>query len=173
MYSRFIGAGALYFLRAKLQQSFKTSFIKDMHNNSTLLQLKEKNPHGSIDESTLRQQGQVYKSWHGSCAEKLCGKTESCTRKSNVPYVLNMQEDLFDEALHPADDEILADLQRSSDPPKELEQILSKLLEVSAKVLEPQLKPYLTGEHRHQHPKCCNSPNQLMSTTSTVNKFSG
>ena len=40
--------------------------------------------------------------------------------RENPMSILDMREDMCGQALHPADDEILADLQRPSDPPKEL-----------------------------------------------------
>ena len=148
--------GAFYFLRAKLldylhkycnnNTSFKTSLIRDLQNNSITLQL------GLLGKVLA---GPWMKVLYGNKSNSTNLGTVHVLKKSveqlkiareNPMSVLNMQEDLFAQALHPADDKILEYLQRPSDPPKELEQILSKLLEGSVNVLERQLQPYLTGE---------------------------
>ena len=86
--------------------------------------------------------------------------------QENPESILDMREDMFVQALHQAEYEILADLQRRSDPPKELEHILSKLLVGSVKVLEQQLKPYLTGE--------LSSPTyETLQIAKSASKFSG
>ena len=229
--------GVFYFLRAKpleyLQKycnnnntSFKTSLIKDMQNNSILLQLKALGLLGKVLMKALGLLGKVLMKALGLLGKVLMkalgllgkvltgpwsllqlkalgllgkvlmkalgllgkvlmkalgllGKVltgpwmkvlygnksksanlgmvpvlEKCVNQlkviqENPVSILDMREDVFVQALHQADDEILADLQRPSDPPKELEHILSKLLVGSVKVLERQLKPYLTLRDIH------------------------
>ena len=152
-------AGVFYFLRAKLLEylqkycnnntSFKTSLVKDMQNNSILLQLKALGLLGKL--LTGPWMTVLYGNKSKSANLGMVPVLKKCVNQlkvvlENPMSMLDMREDMFGQALHPADDEILADLQRPSDPPKELELILTKLLEGSVKVLERQLKPYLTGE---------------------------
>ena len=148
MYVLFHLAGVFFFLRAKLldylqkycnnNTSFNTSLIKDLQHKSITLQLKALGLLGKV------LTGPWMKVLYGNKAKttnlgmvpvlKNCVDKQKAARE-NPMSLLNMQEYLFGQALHPADDEILADLQRPSDPPKELEHILSKLLEGSVKVL--------------------------------------
>ena len=170
-------AGVFYFLRAKpleyLQKycnnntSFKTSLIKDMQNNSILLQLKALGLLGKVLMKALGLLGKVLmkalgllgkvlmkaldllgKVLTGPWMKVLYGNKSKSANLGMVPVlkkcinqlkviqenpvsILDMREDMFVQALHQAEYEILADLQRPSDPPKELEHILSKLLEGS------------------------------------------
>ena len=133
--------GAFYFLRAKLldylqkycnnNTSFKTSLIRDLQNNSITLQL------GLLGKVLA---GPWMKVLYGNKSNSTNLGTVHVLKKSfeqlkvareNPMSVLNMQEDLFAQALHPADEKILEYLQRPSDPQRNLNRFCQSFSRIS------------------------------------------